>query len=283
MDESEHCERHVGDAPCDARRRRTSTRSTADPDPAAAEFQDYLTSMAWGVWTREGALSTARSQPAGDGHDRGARADGGVRLHASSTRPDRRHRRRARRAAVPDRRLLRRARRASRLGGRSEAARAAREDRLTVETVGFVGLGNMGSVLAANLVGRGPHRHRATTPPARQRAPAGVDARRRRSPTSRRARRRRRAAACPTAPRRSRSRARSWPRPIAAPRTWSTRRRSVSRAARAVDDAARRSTASRTSTRRCRVASRARGPHARGDVRRRATTRARTSSRCSRG
>ena len=31
-------------------------RATADPDPVAAEFQDYLTSMAWGVWTRGGAL-----------------------------------------------------------------------------------------------------------------------------------------------------------------------------------------------------------------------------------
>jgi 4-carboxymuconolactone decarboxylase len=33
-------------------------RATADPDPVAAEFQDYLTSTAWGVWTRGGALST---------------------------------------------------------------------------------------------------------------------------------------------------------------------------------------------------------------------------------
>jgi len=33
-------------------------RVTADPDPVAAEFQDYLTSMAWGVWTRGGALTT---------------------------------------------------------------------------------------------------------------------------------------------------------------------------------------------------------------------------------
>jgi 4-carboxymuconolactone decarboxylase len=34
-------------------------RATADPDPVASEFQDYLTSMAWGVWTRSGgALST---------------------------------------------------------------------------------------------------------------------------------------------------------------------------------------------------------------------------------
>jgi 4-carboxymuconolactone decarboxylase len=32
-------------------------RATSDPDPVAAEFQDYVTSMAWGVWTR-GALST---------------------------------------------------------------------------------------------------------------------------------------------------------------------------------------------------------------------------------
>jgi 4-carboxymuconolactone decarboxylase len=30
---------------------------TSDPSPVAAEFQDYLTAMAWGVWTRGGALS----------------------------------------------------------------------------------------------------------------------------------------------------------------------------------------------------------------------------------
>ena len=30
---------------------------TADPDPVAAEFSDYITSMAWGVWARGGALS----------------------------------------------------------------------------------------------------------------------------------------------------------------------------------------------------------------------------------
>jgi 4-carboxymuconolactone decarboxylase len=29
----------------------------ADPDPAMGEFQDYITTMAWGVWTRGGALS----------------------------------------------------------------------------------------------------------------------------------------------------------------------------------------------------------------------------------
>jgi 4-carboxymuconolactone decarboxylase len=33
-------------------------RATADTDPASVEFQDYLTSVAWGVWAREGALST---------------------------------------------------------------------------------------------------------------------------------------------------------------------------------------------------------------------------------
>jgi 4-carboxymuconolactone decarboxylase len=30
---------------------------SADPDPVAAEFQDYITKMAWGVWARGGALS----------------------------------------------------------------------------------------------------------------------------------------------------------------------------------------------------------------------------------
>jgi 4-carboxymuconolactone decarboxylase len=30
---------------------------TADPDPVAAEFQDYLTATAWGVWARGGALT----------------------------------------------------------------------------------------------------------------------------------------------------------------------------------------------------------------------------------
>jgi 4-carboxymuconolactone decarboxylase len=31
---------------------------TSEDDPAAAEFQDFITSTAWGVWTREGPLST---------------------------------------------------------------------------------------------------------------------------------------------------------------------------------------------------------------------------------
>ena len=29
----------------------------AEPNPVMGEFQDYITSMAWGVWTRGGALS----------------------------------------------------------------------------------------------------------------------------------------------------------------------------------------------------------------------------------
>jgi 4-carboxymuconolactone decarboxylase len=29
-----------------------------DPNPVMREFQDFLTSMAWGVWARGGALST---------------------------------------------------------------------------------------------------------------------------------------------------------------------------------------------------------------------------------
>jgi 4-carboxymuconolactone decarboxylase len=32
-------------------------RMTGDADPASKEFQDYLTSMAWGVWARDGVLS----------------------------------------------------------------------------------------------------------------------------------------------------------------------------------------------------------------------------------
>jgi 4-carboxymuconolactone decarboxylase len=39
----------LGDAYVDAQ--------TADPDPVAQEFQDHLTLQAWGVWTREGALT----------------------------------------------------------------------------------------------------------------------------------------------------------------------------------------------------------------------------------
>jgi 4-carboxymuconolactone decarboxylase len=30
---------------------------SADPNPVMGEFNDYITSMAWGVWTRGGALS----------------------------------------------------------------------------------------------------------------------------------------------------------------------------------------------------------------------------------
>jgi 4-carboxymuconolactone decarboxylase len=40
----------LGDAYVDAQ--------AADPNPVMGEFSDYLTSMAWGVWARGGALST---------------------------------------------------------------------------------------------------------------------------------------------------------------------------------------------------------------------------------
>jgi 4-carboxymuconolactone decarboxylase len=40
----------LGDAYVDAQ--------AADPNPTMGEFQDYITSMAWGVWTRGGALTT---------------------------------------------------------------------------------------------------------------------------------------------------------------------------------------------------------------------------------
>lgn len=42
--------RVLGDAYVDAQ--------AAEPNPAMAEFQEYLTATAWGVWAREGALST---------------------------------------------------------------------------------------------------------------------------------------------------------------------------------------------------------------------------------
>ena len=31
---------------------------SADPNPTLREFQDHLTLQAWGVWTRDGALTT---------------------------------------------------------------------------------------------------------------------------------------------------------------------------------------------------------------------------------
>jgi 4-carboxymuconolactone decarboxylase len=40
----------LGDAYVDAQ--------AADPNPTMGEFQDYITSMAWGVWARDGALTT---------------------------------------------------------------------------------------------------------------------------------------------------------------------------------------------------------------------------------
>ncbi|HEX3334041.1 MAG TPA: carboxymuconolactone decarboxylase family protein [Acidimicrobiales bacterium] len=40
----------LGDAHVDAQ--------AAEKNPVMAEFQEYLTSMAWGVWARGGALST---------------------------------------------------------------------------------------------------------------------------------------------------------------------------------------------------------------------------------
>lgn len=40
----------LGDAYVDAQ--------VADADPVTAEFQDYVTATVWGVWARQGALST---------------------------------------------------------------------------------------------------------------------------------------------------------------------------------------------------------------------------------
>lgn len=45
----------LGDAYVDAQT--ASAGAAGAADPVAAEFQDYITSMAWGVWARGGALS----------------------------------------------------------------------------------------------------------------------------------------------------------------------------------------------------------------------------------
>ena len=81
---------------------------TTDPNPVMREFSDYLTSMAWGVWTRGGALEHAGPEPGGAGDDGGARPHGRVPAARQRAVADRGHRRRARRAPLPDRGLLRR-------------------------------------------------------------------------------------------------------------------------------------------------------------------------------
>ena len=206
------------------------------------------------------------------------------RLHASSQAADRRHRRRDRRAAVPDRRVLRRA------GGDRGASRHQRRAGRTgcgvvtppsAATVGFVGLGNMGGVLAANLVATGHTRRRVRRRRARIEFPperAAGDERRRRRDAGRRRRvqppRRRRVGAG-----RARDRCR---RPNGASPTWSTRPRSACRPhsrspprSRERGDRVRR----RAGVRR---GGRGPGPHARGDVRGRRRCLCGASSPCSR-
>ena len=126
---------------------------TAETDPTAVEFQDYLTATAWGAWAREGALSTrdrsllvlAMTATLGRMEE--------FRLHAAA----------APRAGVTDAeidellfQLVAYAGAPAGVSARARHPRVAVEGRgLTVATVGFVGLGNMGSALAANLVGSG--------------------------------------------------------------------------------------------------------------------------------
>ena len=147
-------------------------RVTADPDPVAAEFQDYVTSMAWGVWTREGALSTrdrsllVMAMTAALG-----RMEEFV-LHASSIAQ----------TGVTDDELDELLFQIAAYCGAPAGVAARGGDpgrprgtgsRLTVGTVGFVGLGNMGSVLAANL-GETGHTVVAHDALGAQRAPAGT-------------------------------------------------------------------------------------------------------------
>ena len=55
MDETEELRAARAMRRADARRRLRRRRRPPIRTPWCAEFQDYVTSMAWGVWTREGA------------------------------------------------------------------------------------------------------------------------------------------------------------------------------------------------------------------------------------
>ena len=137
----------LGDAYVDAQ--------TSDPNPVMREFSDYLTSMAWGVWTRGGALSTRDRSLVVLAMTAALGRMDEFRLHVSA---------RSRTGVTDDELdelLFQIAAYCGAPAGVSArravlAERAAeQEGRLTVDAVGFVGLGNMGSVLAANLVGAG--------------------------------------------------------------------------------------------------------------------------------
>ena len=128
---------------------------TTDPNPVMREFSDYLTSTAWGVWTRGGALSTRDRSLVVLAMTAALGRMDEFRLHVSA---------RSRTGVTDDEldellfqiaaycgapagvvRPAITAGRACRRAGRG----------VSVDTVGFVGLGNMGSVLAGNLVEAG--------------------------------------------------------------------------------------------------------------------------------
>ena len=108
-----------GDAPTGARRRVRRRAGRPIPIPSGASSRTTSPTMAWGVWTRGGALSVARPQPPGDGDDRGAGPDRGVQDPRPRPAGDRGHRRRDRRADLPGDRVLRRHRPGSAPAGRS--------------------------------------------------------------------------------------------------------------------------------------------------------------------
>ena len=201
---------------------------SADPNPAGADFQRYLTESAWGVWARQGPLSTRdRSmlviamtrRPRPHRRTDGARA-GFAPCRASPTPSSTNCRSRS--PPTPVRRP----------GGRPISpikALRAEERGSDVTTVGVIGLGNMGSVLAeqpgrntefdvvtprCGRPGRQPRRC-----PLRRLVRGDRCGRRRRSSHS----------ACPTAGRRSRSR-QLWP--PARPDGYAARDRSLDHRAR---------------------------------------------------
>ena len=128
---------------------------TTDPNPVMREFSDYLTSMAWGVWTRGGALSTRDRSLVVLAMTAALGRMDEFRLHVSARS----------RTGVSDDELdellFQIAAYCGAPAGSPPGDRCWRcppgAEQSDVETVGFVGLGNMGSVLAGNLVGAGHH------------------------------------------------------------------------------------------------------------------------------
>ena len=151
----------------------------ADPNPTLAEFQDYLTSMAWGVWTRGGGLSPrdrsllvlAMTAALGRMEEFRLHASAQARTGVTDDELDELLFQVAAYCGAPAGIAAKRALqsvRAERPEPAEQSSASASANTVSAPEgryqqrpsgagtrVGFVGLGNMGSVLAANLVGAG--------------------------------------------------------------------------------------------------------------------------------